>query len=193
MEQFSYELKIPKDRVAVLIGKDGETKHDIEESTGTTIEVDSKEGVVVVKGEDSLNIFTVREVVKAIARGFNPKVARQLLKQDYSLEILSINDYVKHKNNLVRVKGRIIGRNGKCRETIENLTETNISVYGKSVGVVGRYDHVDIARRALDSLLMGSPHSHVYKWLEKKRRELKSKELSREFEVKEDGAEDISQ
>ncbi|MFW6450447.1 MAG: hypothetical protein ACOCZ6_05320 [Nanoarchaeota archaeon] len=77
--------------------------------------------------------------------------------------------------------------------TIENLTETNISVYGKSVGVVGRYDHVDIARRALDSLLMGSPHSHVYKWLEKKRRELKSKELSREFEVKEDGAEDISQ
>ncbi|MGM5481965.1 MAG: KH domain-containing protein [Nanobdellota archaeon] len=188
MEKYSYELKIPKDRIAVLIGKDGETKSNIEENTNTSIEVDSKEGVAVVRGEDSLTIFTVREIVQAIGRGFNPEIAKQLLKQDYCLELLSINDYVKHKNNLVRVKGRIIGKNGKSRETIENLTETSIVVYGKSVGVIGRYDHVAIARRAIDSLLMGSPHSHVYKWLEKKRRELKTKE----FEVKEDGAENFS-
>ena len=161
MEQFSYDLKIPKDRVAVLIGKDGETKDEIEKSTGTKIEVDSKEGDVAVKGDDSLKIFTVREVVKAIGRGFNPEVARQLFKQDFCLEIMNINDYVRHKNNLVRVKGRIIGKEGKSRETIENLTETNIVVYGKSVGIIGRYDHVSIARRAVDSLLISSTHSHV--------------------------------
>lgn len=188
MEQFSYELKIPKDRVAVLIGRDGETKDDLEKTTGTSIQVDSKEGDVAVMGSDSLEIFTVREVVRAIGRGFNPAVARQLLKQDYSLEVISMNDHVRSKNNLVRVKGRIIGRNGKARETIQNLTETDIVVYGKSVAIVGRYDHVEVARRAVDSLLSGSPHSHVYKWLEKKRRELKKREL----EGEEDGAGKVS-
>ena len=33
MVEYSYELKIPKDRVAVLIGKDGEVKKSIEEDT----------------------------------------------------------------------------------------------------------------------------------------------------------------
>ncbi|MFW6383168.1 MAG: KH domain-containing protein [Nanoarchaeota archaeon] len=187
MEQFSYGLKIPKERIAVLIGKDGETKEDLEEQTKTKINVDSKEGDINITGEDSLEIFNVREVVQAIGRGFNPEIARQLLKQDYSLEIITITDYVRHKNNLVRVKGRVIGKEGKSRETIENLTETNICVYGKTVGVIGQYENVAIARRALDSLLMGSPHSSVYKWLEKKRRELKAKE----FEVKKDGTTDI--
>ena len=34
-EEYGYGLKIPKERIAVLIGTDGETKKQIEESTKT--------------------------------------------------------------------------------------------------------------------------------------------------------------
>jgi len=41
--EYSYELKIPKDRVAVLIGTDGEIKKKIEVETKTQIKIDSKD------------------------------------------------------------------------------------------------------------------------------------------------------
>ena len=44
--KFSYEMKIPEERVAVLIGKDGETKKEVEEATNSILEI-SKEGVII--------------------------------------------------------------------------------------------------------------------------------------------------
>jgi ribosomal RNA assembly protein len=178
-EEFSYEIKIPKERVAVLIGKGGETKKDIEESTSSYIDVDSKEGDVIIKGPDSLKIFTALNVVRAIGRGFNPDIALLLLKSDYSLELLNISDYVgKSTNKTIRFKGRIIGKEGKSRQVIEELSETYISVYGKTVGIIGMPENVSAARRAIESLLGGAPHSHVYKWLEKRRTQMKIEERS---------------
>lgn len=176
MEEFSYALRIPKERVAVLIGKKGETKNELEELTGIEIDVDSKEGEVTITGNDAIKLYTIREVIKAIARGFNPDVAKNLLKQDYVYEQISIKDYAKTQNHLLRLKGRVIGAEGKSRKTIEELSEADISVYGKTIGIIGRADNVDIARRAVQSLLTGSPHSNVYKWLEKKRRDIKRAE-----------------
>jgi len=176
MTEYMYELKIPKERIAVLIGTKGEMKKQIEEATGTHIDVDSDEGDVFLKGEDSLSLYTTREIIKAIARGFNPDVAMLLLKQEYALELINLKDYAEEKQ-LMRLKGRVIGREGKARKNIEVLTETNISVYGKTIGIIGECENSVIARRAVDSLLTGSTHANVYKWLEKNRRELKRKEL----------------
>ena len=61
-----YELRIPKERVAVLIGKNGEAKKDLEENTKTQIKVDSREGDVFISGKDALGLYTARELVKAI-------------------------------------------------------------------------------------------------------------------------------
>tara|TARA_Y100000034_G_C6843673_1_gene381984 strand:- start:222 stop:755 length:534 start_codon:yes stop_codon:yes gene_type:complete len=172
--EFNYELKIPKDRIAVLIGKSGEIKKQIEEYTKTSIDIDSSEGDVVISGEDALGLFTSREVVTAIARGFNPDLAKLLLKGDYSLEVLYIKDYSgDSKKKGLRLKGRVIGQEGKARRTIEELTETYISVYGKTISIIGDPKNVANARKAIESLLSGSPHSHIYKWLEKKKREVK--------------------
>ncbi len=175
-EEFSCRVKVPRDRVAVIIGKNGTTKKEIEEQTNTRIKVNTEEGIVTAVSEDALNLFTVREVVKAIARGFNPKKALLLVKQDFILQIIELKDFAK-KQHFPRIKGRIIGHEGKARATIENLTETYISVYGKTVSIIGRAENVAMCRRALTNLINGSPHSAVYKWLEKKRTELKVNEL----------------
>lgn len=179
-QEYSYELKITKDRIAVLIGTKGETKKDLESATGCRIDVDSKEGDVVLSGKDAINLFALREVVKAIARGFNPDLAKQLLKQDYILDVISLNDYSKEKSHQQRLKGRVIGMDGKSRHTIEELTECYISVYGKTIAIIGKIEMAGICKRALETLLAGSPHANVYKWLERQRRLMRKKGLDDE-------------
>ncbi len=171
MAEYSYDLKISKDRIAVLIGRKGEIKKSIEESTNTKIDVDSNEGDVTIQGEDPLTMFPVRDIVRAIGRGFNPDVAMLLLKQDYVFEVIELRDFVKNKEQMPRIKGRIIGQEGKARRVMEDLTDTYICVYGKTIGIIGLGENVAIARRAIESLAAGSQHSNVYKWLEGKRRD----------------------
>jgi ribosomal RNA assembly protein len=170
IEEFVYELRIPKDRVAVLIGTEGKIKRELERSTKTNIDVDSREGTVKIQGEDALMLYLCREIIRAIGRGFSPDIAKLLLKQDYGLDIIPIMQYARSQDDLPRVRGRVIGEKGRSRQTIEDLTETNICVYGKTIGIVGRLEYLAEARHAVIDLLEGSTHASVYRWLEKKRK-----------------------
>ena len=167
MGEFVYNLRIPKERVAILIGKKGETKKELEKQTKTRIIVDSKEGDIIIEGNDALGLYTVREVIKAVGRGFNPELAKQLLKQDFISEYVYIPDFIKSRNQYRRVRSRIIGTEGKARKTIEKLTNTYICVYGKTVAIIGKSDEALRAKKAVEALLRGAPHSHAYHDLEK--------------------------
>lgn len=179
MDEYSYELKIPKDRIAVVIGKEGSLKRELEEQSSAKINIDSEEGDVVVVGKDSLKLFVLRDIIRAIGRGFNPEIAMQLLKQDHVFELINIMDYIKNKEHLPRIRGRVIGKSGKSRETLEELTETKIVIYGKTIGIIGFVDNVAMCRRAIEDLLNGALHKGVYKMLEK---ELRTKRATNPFE-----------
>lgn len=171
-EEFQYDIKIPEERVAVLIGKDGATKKEIEENTKSSLDI-SKEGDVNITGDDGLLLFITKEIVRAIGRGFNPKIALLLLKTDYAIEIIDMKDIAgKSKNTMQRLKGRVIGKGGKAREEIERLTDTNISVYGKTIGIIGEQQQVTMAREAVAKLLEGAMHKTVFQFLEKKKKEI---------------------
>jgi len=173
MDTFSYELRIPKLRIPVLIGVKGVTKRKIERETDCVLDVDSKEGVVTVTGSDGLNLLTAQEIVKAIARGFNPRLAMQLVKPDWSFELIDLNMLARNKKDMERIKGRIIGSKGKSRSTVESLTETHISVFGKTIAIIGQVENVAMCKRALAMLIQGSPHASVYQFLERERRKWK--------------------
>lgn len=177
MTEYSYGIKIPKERIAVLIGRKGETKKQIEKATKTTLKVDSEEGDVSLLGEDALGLYTAIEIVNAVGRGFNPEVAQFLLKGDYVFEQINLNDIAKTKSHFTRLKGRLIGSDGKCRRLMEELSETHICVYGKTVSIIGESENVSVAKRAIESIIRGSPHSSVYTWLEKKRRDIKKRAI----------------
>jgi ribosomal RNA assembly protein len=171
-EEFTYDIKIPQERIAVLIGSEGSTKKEIEEATGCSLDI-SKDGDVEIRGSDGMVLYTTKEIVKAIARGFNPKIALNLLKTDYALEIIDMKDIAgKSQNTMQRLKGRVIGKGGKSRVEMERLTETNIVVYGKTIGIIGESQQVTIAREAVAKLLQGSMHKSVYTFLEKKRKDI---------------------
>ena len=170
-EEFTYELKIPQERVAVLVGTKGETKQEIENVTSSKLDI-LPEGDVTITGSDGVLLYTTKEIIKAIARGFNPKIALLLLKQDYALEMIDMKDVAgKSKNTMQRLKGRVIGKGGKSREEIERLTNCHISVYGKTIGIIGETMEVALARQAVVMLLRGSMHKTVYSFLEKKKKE----------------------
>ena len=176
-EEYSYTIKIPKDRIAVLIGVKGKDKKELEDYSSAKIEVDSQEGDVTISGKDAVKLYALREVVKAIARGFNPDTAKLLLKPDYMLEVISLRDYgLDNKNRLKRVKARIIGTQGKARKTIEERTGTFLSVYGKTISILGECNDVANAKRAVELLITGSMHATVYKWLEDQKRKARKEE-----------------
>jgi len=177
-DEYSYNIKIPKDRIAVLIGVKGRDKKELEDWSRAKINVDSIEGDVTITGKDALKLYELKEVVQAIARGFSPETAGLLLKPDYMLEIINLKDYgLDNPNKLRRVRARVIGTGGKARRVIEEMTSTQLSVYGKTIGIIGECNYVTTAKRAIELLIKGSMHATVYKWLEDQRRKARREEL----------------
>lgn len=171
-------VKIPKDRVAVLIGKKGQTKREIERRTKTKIEIDSETGEVFITStketDDPLAVWKARDVVTAIGRGFSPERAFRLFNEGEILEVINLTDIIigNDKNALPRVRGRIIGRKGRTREIIEEMSGADVSVYGKTVAIIGNPLQVEIAKTAIEKLAKGSPHGTVYKYLERRKKDL---------------------
>jgi ribosomal RNA assembly protein len=158
------EVRIPEDRVGVLIGEDGETKKKFEDLTDTELTIE--DNLARVEGSP-LDEMKAQEIVKAIGRGFSPERAFQLLEEGKMLHLIDIGRYADTKNSEERLKGRVIGRDGEARRHIEKETETEISIYGTTIGLIGKGINIEVAQEAITMLLKGSSHSTAYNYLEK--------------------------
>jgi len=177
VEQKTY-VKIPLDRVGVLIGLEGKAKARIERSLGVDLEIESEAGNVTITlspGQDDVSVlFTAANIVKAVGRGFSPQRAMRLSEEDWDLSIMDLEEYVgTSRSAQERVKGRIIGKAGRSREIIEELTETHISVYGGTVAIIGHIEALPAAMEAVGMLIRGSFHKTVWNYLYAFRRRLK--------------------
>jgi ribosomal RNA assembly protein len=151
-------IRVPEERIGVLIGPEGSTKKKIEKQTKTKMEIDSKEGEVIVSG-DGENYFKAIDIIKAIARGFSPERAFTLQKDDYLLKIIDITEYAGKNSSTQKAKrGRVIGREGIARMEIEKQTHCLISVQGKTVAIIGLAGEIEQALHAVEMLLQGAKH-----------------------------------
>jgi len=176
-------VKIPKERVGVLIGPDGKVKEHIEEKLKVKLEIDGEQGNVTINldenaGDPSL-LFRTKDVVTAIGRGFSPEHAFRLIRdEDAVFDVIDLRTiFGRSESDIKRIKGRIIGMNGKTRRIIEELTSANVVVYGFTVGIIGTFEQADAARNAIQMLIEGCQHHSVYNFLAKKRREMKKQRL----------------
>jgi ribosomal RNA assembly protein len=175
------EVKIAGSRVGVLIGKAGATKKDLETKTHTTITVDSKEGLVKVEATDENTISLLRavEIINAINRGFSPERAFEMIEdEDLLLDVIDLSAMAEGPRQLDRLRGRIIGKDGRAREQIEDMTDVEISVFGKTVALIGYPEQLKTARAAVDMLIEGVPHENVFAFLDKKKKESKQDMIS---------------
>jgi ribosomal RNA assembly protein len=174
-------VKIPMERIGVLIGEKGEIKKTLEETTGVKITVDSESGEVTIEeeyAEDPSNGLKVQDIVKAIGRGFSEERAFRLLEDDIFLKLFDIRDFAGKSAKRVRqVRARLIGTGGKTRRLVEELTGVDVSIYGNTVGLIGDMVQLGVAERAVEMLLEGSKHAAVYRFMEGSRASLKMAEL----------------
>jgi ribosomal RNA assembly protein len=174
--------RIPKERVGILIGPEGKVKQHIEDKLQVKLDIDNEGSITITlnkQASDPSLLLKAKDVVTAIGRGFSPEVASRLIRnEDEIFDLVDLRQiFGRSESDIKRIKGRIIGADGKTRKLIEELTEANIVVYGHTVGIIGSFTQADSARNAVQMIIEGHQHHTVYRYLQRKRSELKKQKL----------------
>jgi len=173
-------IRIPLDRIGVLIGQKGETKKDIEAISGVKLNIDSEQGEVEIDDHDAKDPMVsmkIENIIKAIGRGFSPQNAIKLIDDFTDFFIFDLHDYVgKKESHLRRLKSRIIGKEGKTKRVLEDLTNSKISIYGHTISIISDLDRMNILKKSIDMLLTGSKHATVYRFVEAQMKEFRRME-----------------
>jgi ribosomal RNA assembly protein len=170
-------IRIPLDRIGVLIGQKGETKKEIESISGVKLNIDSGQGDIEIDDQnvkDPLVSLKIENVIKEIGRGFSPQNAIRLMDDLADFFIFDLRDYVGNKESHIRrLKSRIIGKEGKTKRVLEDLTGAKISIYGHTIAIISDLERMNILKKSVDMLLTGSKHATVYRFVEVQMKELR--------------------
>ena len=173
-------VTVPDERIPII----KELIPRLEEISNTKIDYDEKTKSihVIPKNNNAYEAMKVVSVIKAIGLGFDVDDATKLMSDDYVFEEINLKDVANSQDDLKRIKGRIIGEKGKTKKIIQEYTGVKIIITEHSVGIIGRIEQVDIAKRAIEMLIKGKEHSTVYKFLDKAERELSLSKINQELE-----------
>jgi ribosomal RNA assembly protein len=147
-------ILIPRERAGIINKK---VIEKIKDELGITI---VKNRNVIELGGEGIEYLLARNIIMAIGRGFSPVRAYRLLDEEQELLITELG------NRAQRIRARLIGTNGKARKRIEWKTGVAISVLGKTVAIIGNWEEMNKARKAVEMLINGTSHTYVYRWLD---------------------------
>lgn len=142
-------------------------KHELEENLD--IKITNKGKLIFVEG-NAEDEYLALKIIEAIDLGFPIAVALTLRDEEIILQVLNIRDVTK-RNDLERIRARIIGTHGKTLKNMKFLTDCEVVLHDNKIGIIGHADDIAEAITSLKSLVQGSKQGHVYARLERKKKE----------------------
>lgn len=140
------------------------------------------------------------KVFEAIQFGFTVRQAIQLIDPDILFVKLKMRQFTRRKD-MHDVRGRVIGREGKTKRTVESISDCEVTINGNEVGIIGLVDNIEAATTGIKNIVKGSKQSNVYNFMERMNTErkkykhedlgLKEKDKDNEEESDEDEDEEL--
>jgi len=147
----------PKARVIIQNKKKLERELDIKiTNRGKEVTIDGK----------PIKEYFAKNVIDAINFGFSVSDSLLLKKENFLFEIINIKDYTRSKN-LERVRGRIIGKDGRTLKTLVQLTGCKFKMQNNDIGIIGEAEDMKTVQEGIINLIKGAKTSNVYGFLEK--------------------------
>ncbi|MDO8563626.1 MAG: hypothetical protein AABW82_04925 [Nanoarchaeota archaeon] len=136
---------------------------ELEEKLKVSITITGKK--VTISGEP-LDEYESMNVLDAIASGFSAKKALLILDEDNIFRKLHIKDFTRRKD-LKEVRGRIIGKEGKTKHTLENIADCMIAIQENTISVIGTAESIDNITTAIKNIVRGTKQANAYNFLER--------------------------
>ena len=105
------QILIPMERARLL---NGQRLEELRSKLRCKIEV--LEGNSIVISGDGYDEYNAKNVIQAFGRGFSLATAYKLLLDTYFFKYIDLRDMFRNKNQVKRIKARIIGEEGRSKE-----------------------------------------------------------------------------
>ncbi len=161
------QLLLPMKRAKLL--SDKASIKEVAKMLACSIKIEN--GNTVEISGDAYAEYLARNVITAFGRGFEMETAMKLLSEEIFFSITNLKDALGgSRDRVLRIKARIIGKDGRTKRYIEEVSGADVCIYGNTVSFIGTNAAIEIANAAVDVLVGGGTHKKAYRNMEATRR-----------------------